>query len=185
MSSVDISKLKGVLGKAKHLIKNDDKVDMYSENYTNTNVSKNTSSKIPNVETDNVELLSSIPNTSKQINDPVRGMGRISEETIRNSKLPDSVKKMLMENPVQNPMNPMTSNTFNLEDVSDLVEKPNNKSAKIKVNEDIITGINEDKLRSMIKDVLIEYLSNDYNKKLTENVVKTLVNAGKVKIKNK
>ena len=50
-------------------------------------------------------------------------------------------------------------------------------------------GYNEDALRGMIKDVLIEYLSNEYSKNLTESVIKqtitTLINEGKITTKKK
>jgi hypothetical protein len=47
--------------------------------------------------------------------------------------------------------------------------------------------VNESDLRNMIKDVLIEYLTGDYQKNLTEGVIKktinTLIKEGKIKTK--
>ena len=47
--------------------------------------------------------------------------------------------------------------------------------------------ISEAGLRDMIKDVLIEYLSADYSKNITEGVIKktinTLIKEGKIKTK--
>ena len=48
-------------------------------------------------------------------------------------------------------------------------------------------NLNKDDLRDMIKDVLIEFLTNDYNKTITENTIKktinTLIKEGKIKTK--
>jgi hypothetical protein len=50
-------------------------------------------------------------------------------------------------------------------------------------NSDLIT-INKNELKDIIKDVLVEYLFNDYSKNLTESVIKktinTLIKEGKI-----
>jgi hypothetical protein len=50
-------------------------------------------------------------------------------------------------------------------------------------------GYSENVLKAMMKDVLIEYLSNEYSKNLTETVIKqtinTLINEGKITTKKK
>jgi hypothetical protein len=50
-------------------------------------------------------------------------------------------------------------------------------------------GHSDNVLRAMMKDVLIEYLSNEYSKNLTESVIKqtisTLINEGKITAKKK
>ena len=104
--------------------------------------------------------------------------------------MPDEIKRAMMENQIQQPdMN----HSFTLDDVSELIEdkpmptpstkRPVNNSNQQNGN----ININEAKLRDMIKDVLIEYLSGDYTQNITEGVIKktinTLIKEGKIKTK--
>ena len=128
---------------------------------------------------------------------PARQMGAPNKDAIMNSKLPEHVKKAMIENPIpQATMN----HTFNLEDVSDLIQDekpmppPQARTQRNVVNEGMMHNqpsgtitVNESDLRDMIKDVLIEYLTGDYQKNLTEGVIKktinTLIKEGKIKTK--
>ena len=186
--SADLSKLKNILGNAKNIITKDVK--------TNKNVDRNQPLPSPrqleemeekqlNYGMDSTEYLTEAEMVNKQgyqtnTQIPNTVNSEISEETIMNSNLPESVKKAFLDNPIKKPKS--INHTFNLEDVSDLVKKPKKMNETIQNN-----NLNKDDLRDMIKDVLIEFLTNDYNKTITENTIKktinTLIKEGKIKTK--
>lgn len=167
---VDLSKLKGILSNAKAVM---NKVD---ENHPKGPVGPSTTTQSTNYITE--EQFNTANSVQHQ---PQR---RITKESIQNSKLPEAVKKAMLENPIQQPNN--LNHTFNLEDVSELIEKPKKVNESIVQNSDKIT-VSESALRNIIKDVLLEYLTDDYNKKLTENAIKKTINMllkeGKIKTK--
>jgi len=187
--SADLSKLKNILGNAKNIINKDVK--------TNKNVNRNQPLPSPrqleemeekslNYGMDSTQYLTEEEMVMKQgyqtnTHVPNTVNSEISEETIINSNLPESVKKAFLDNPIKKPNS--INHTFNIDDVSDLIEKP-----KKNVNTNKGVGnIDETKIRDMIKDVLIEFLTNDYNKSITENTIKktinTLIKEGKIKTK--
>ena len=169
---VDLNKLKGILGNARAIM---NKVDS----------SSNTTPQPEN--TDNYitegEMLQ-----QQQQQQPMNQTRQITKESIMNSKLPEAVKKAMLENPIEQ-TNGLT-HTFSLDDVSDLVEnKPIKRKNKLNEtpNNNNRGSIDEKYLRELIKDVLLEYLTTDYSKNLTESVIKktirTLLKEGKVKTK--
>jgi len=166
---VDLSKLKGILSNAKAVM---NKVD---ENQSN-------GKPLPSNNTTTNYITEEQFNAANSVQQPTQRT--ITKESIQNSKLPEAVKKAMLENPIQQPNN--LNHTFNLEDVSDLIERPKQINESIVRNNDNIT-VNESTLRNIIKDVLLEFLTEDYNKKLTENTIKktinTLLKEGKIKTK--
>jgi hypothetical protein len=186
----DLSKLKGILSKAKSIIKNDGNFE--GGNLDGSKLRQDTSGYVSEQH---------LPSGQQghQHADPVRSMGAIDESTIMNSGLPQAVKDMYLKNPPQ-VVNPMGS--FSLEDMGDLVEKPlpmpsangqrrqvqpqQSLNENVMVNNDKIT-VSEAILRGIIKDVLLEFLTTDYTKNLTEGVIKktinTLIKEGKIKTK--
>jgi hypothetical protein len=179
----DLSKLKGILGNAKSII---NKVN--DGNYETGNIDSNAlvQSTDGYVSQGNV----STDNQAATMGNATRSMGQPNKNTIINSKMPEAIKKAMLENPISQPK---MNHTFNLDDVSDLIdEKPiTTQTPKNRVNESVIKGdmitISESSLKDMIKDVLIEYLSGDYSKNITEGVIKktinTLIKEGKIKTK--
>ena len=179
----DLSKLKGILGNAKAVM---NKVNNgnYEEGFVDGNSLVQSTEGY--VSQDNV----SIDSQAARMGNATRSMGQPNKNTIINSKMPEAIKKAMLENPISQPK---MNHTFNLDDVSDLIdEKPiPAPTAKRIVNEGVVKGdmitISEAGLRDMIKDVLIEYLSADYTKNITEGVIKktinTLIKEGKIKTK--
>lgn len=186
----DLSKLKGILGKAKAVM-----------NTVNEG----------NYQTGNIDASSLVQNTDNYSQTPIQGQMHsqpsayapssapqrpITEEAISKSGMPDSIKKIMLENPIQQPS---MNHSFSLDDVSELMEeKPMpaptaNRASRSQVNESVISQqndkftVSESTLRSIVKDVLIEYLTTDYQKQLTEGVIKktinTLIKEGKIKTK--
>lgn len=173
---VDLNKLKGILGNARAIM---NKVEGDTKTSNTNKYAENTDDYITES-----EMQQQLP-----INQATQNR-EITKETIMNSKLPDAVKKAMLENPIQQ-TNGLT-HTFSLDDVSDLVENKPTKRKK-RVNETSsnkkTSTINEKYLRELIKDVLIEYLTTDYSKNLTEGVIKktisTLLKEGKIKTKRR
>jgi hypothetical protein len=184
--SVDLSKLKGILGNAKAII-----------NKVNNNDFKTGNIDASSLQQDTNGYIDQGPTQTQTLADPTRQMANINQAAIANSKMPEAIKRAMMENPIsQSTMN----HTFNLNDVSDLIDDkpipltstPRTQTSKginesmIQNNNDTFT-VSESSLRGIIKDVLIEYLTTNYTKNLTEGVIKktinTLIKEGKIKTK--
>jgi hypothetical protein len=184
----DLSKLKGILGKAKAVMNTVEEGNFKKGNIDESILTQDTSSYANT-------LTPQMGNNN--FNTPVNNVQRpITEEAIRKSKMPEAIKKAMLENPIQQPT---INHTFSLDDVSDLIEKPmpapqaRRTTQPSRVNESVITQqndkimVSESVLRDMIKDILIEYLVGDYQKQLTEGVIKktinTLIKEGKIRTK--
>ena len=127
----------------------------------------------------------------------------ITEERIKKSKLPDSIKKLMLDKPIPQPT---FTNTFSLEDVNGLIddekyEKPlTNKGVvskqKVSVKPNIIKetyrqstgdGLTEADVRKICNEQMIEFLATYFTKSLTEEVQRKVVNqlleTGKIRVK--
>lgn len=124
-------------------------------------------------------------------------MASISPERIAQSKMPDAIKRAMLENPI--PQATM-GGSFALEDVMDFEkdEKPFNprtptptrKPSPQPMNENRIqsmVGLNEAEVRTIVKDEIIEFLTKYFTKSLSEDVqskvIKQLLESGKIKVK--
>lgn len=181
----DLSKLKGILGKAKAVMS-----AVNEGNYSTGNIDG--SSLIQ----DTTTYAQTLTQTGNNVSIPSNYQQRpITEQAIINSKMPEAIKRAMLENPI---VQPTMNHTFNLDDVSDLIEKPMpapsaRPVARTKINESVMSQqndkftVSESELRDVIKDVLIEYLTGEYQKQLTEGVIKktinTLIKEGKIKTK--
>lgn len=126
------------------------------------------------------------------------------ETRVNKSGLPDAVKKAMLEKKIEQP----TMSSFNLDDVRSLIDEDEERDFKIQtpktnpnvnksVNKAIIKeqtnndfgGIGRNELKGMIKDIMLEYLSTEFTKTLTESVIKqtinTLIKEGKLTVKKK
>jgi hypothetical protein len=131
-----------------------------------------------------------------------------NEDAIRNSKLPDVIKRAMIENPI--PKVSGLNHSFNAEDVSDLIEKPMgtpqtrrtqprqqpqqriNEQAYSNQNSGMIT-VTKEQLREMVDDIvnekLLEFFMKASTQRITEDAVKktltALVKEGKITAKKK
>jgi hypothetical protein len=188
----DLSKLKGILGNAKNIMNKVNTGNFQTGNVDSTALVQDTSNFVQGNNVPAENQVSSMGNPARQMSAP-------NAEAIRNSKMPDAVKKAMLENPIAQPT---INHTFNLDDVSDLIDEkpmpapsaPRTQTNRV-MNEQMV-GHNNDKftvsesaLRGIIKDVLVEYLAADYSKNLTEGVIKktinTLIKEGKIKTTRK
>lgn len=187
---VDVARLASILGKAKSVMKATE-----SGNYKTGNID----SSMLVQDTNNYVTEAYAPQAAIQQNsyaDPTRPIGTYNEQAIMNSKMPESIKKLMKETPIALPNNPI-GHTFNLDDVAHLMDKPapaatrnrqvvSENHSNYSNNGDMIT-VSKTQLKDIVKDVLIEYLTNEYSKTLTENTIKktinTLIKEGKISTK--
>lgn len=180
---IDLNRLKGILGNAKKVMSKVETGDFSTGNIDSRALTE-----------EGVKQLQ-----AEGVSRPVAQPATYDVDAIKNSKLPASVKKAMMENPIAQPTG--LNHTFTLDDVYDIAdEKPMplpTAKPRVSVNEQQLyqqpqqhfAGYSENVLKAMMKDVLIEYLSNEYSKNLTESVIKqtitTLINEGKISVKKK
>jgi hypothetical protein len=109
-------------------------------------------------------------------------------ESVKNSKLPEAIKKVMLENPIPQMVNP--NHTFTIDDVSELADKPMGlpripKTSKKQIvesynsNSNYIT-VSKEELNEMVSDMvnekLLEFFVQNHNKRITEDAVKKTIN---------
>lgn len=193
---VDASRLKGMLKGAKALM---DKVE--TGNYQTGNINIDTS-----ITGD--QLVESVhgnqvggENTTNVA--PKIVGGQPIYKNLETSRLPKSIKEAMIKQPI--PQMSMANNTFTLDDVSDLIEKPLPRNTPVTKRPQILETrqpisqvndtftVSETALRGIIQDVvnkqLLEFMSETFAKKLTEEAIKktinTLIKEGKISTKKR
>tara|TARA_R110001592_G_scaffold292834_1_gene562323 strand:- start:3434 stop:4027 length:594 start_codon:yes stop_codon:yes gene_type:complete len=189
---VDMSRLKGILGKAKAVMNTVNEGSYQPGNIDSSMITQDTSGYVDNPnEGAQSNIQQQQPSQQTPQFDSSRQPGRITEEALAKSGMPESIKKLMRDNPIVQ-SNPMMPNSFSLDDVPDLVQPKQTRQPIPKMNENVIKQddkftVSEASLRGIIKDVLVEYLAADYSKNLTEGVIKktinTLIKEGKIKTK--
>lgn len=118
-----------------------------------------------------------------------------SDDQVMNSRLPDNVKKAMISNRIPK-VSPL-SNTFSLDDVSEMVERPMGfpkvPQTKRNINESVSSSdtitISKTELKSMINESLANFFKQSYDNTLTENAIKKtiqmLIKEGKINVKQK
>jgi hypothetical protein len=186
---VDISRLKGILGNAKKVMKATDERFPNKAIKQSVNESHYNSGPIYN-ESDEKDMdfggYPDHPQGGQTIN-----VSDYTEEQVLNSKLPQAIKEAMLKNHI--PKLGGLPSKFSLEDLSDLVEKPNQRP-KTQINEvrtpqgNMIT-ISVEQLNEMIDNRVNKILVNMFAKNVTEQTIKktvtTLVNEGKLTLKKK
>lgn len=124
--------------------------------------------------------------------------GGYTREQVMASNLPPSVKEAMINSPI--PQLSMTPSTFTLEDMSELedIKMVHNKRVPltkaplretvIPKNNDMVT-ISRSELKDLINESLVNFLTQSYNKTLTEDAIKKTINMlikeGKISVKKK
>ena len=140
-------------------------------------------------------------------NNATRPIGNASPEQIRASKLPESIKKIMIENPI--PKVEMASGggpTFSIDDVKQLVrpqiaqpvpqqtsfsQVPNmiNETAIVNSQGKMLITMTEAELDKKINDALMNFMATTFTKQLKEETIKktisTLIKEGKIRVKQK
>ncbi len=196
---IDVSKLKGILKNSKALM---DKVE--TGDYQTGNVSIDDSISGDQL-IESVGGHSHYGENTTNVAPKIVG-GQPIYKNLETSKLPKSIKEAMLKQPI--PQMSMANSTFTLEDVSDLVDKPmparmpsanrpqpkpiTERHQPIQHVNDTFT-VSEAALRGIIHDVvnkqLLEFMSETFAKKLTEEAIKktinTLIKEGKIATKKK
>mgnify|MGYP003642213259 CR=1 FL=1 len=135
------------------------------------------------VEDNQTEYLSELP---QGVTEP----RPISNDMIQNSKLPDSIKKIMSENMIESPDMFVSDNTPDVSKVRmDLMggekdvqySKPNSLNELMKNKKNPIpTGqptanTNEDMIRGVVRDELLKIMSETYTKKIKEDTIKKTI----------
>ena len=143
------------------------------ENYGSTSNTKQSvdygseEKEIPNLTENFINKHSKTTNSVAPVNGKYRN--------INNSKMPDVIKKAMIENPIEIPETPF--HTFELDDVSDLLETTNTKKNVIKentnsivsnsVNEKTIRKIVREEMEDLVRSVIEEYFDKSL---MTEDI---------------
>lgn len=115
-------------------------------------------------------------------------------EQVMASKLPPNIKEAMIKNPIPQLQGPPSK--FSLEDLGDLVEKPQSKfkSPGVPLRESSDNyqqpmAIDHNVLKAMIKEAVAEYFKESYEKKITEaaisKTINLLIKEGKIQTKKK
>jgi hypothetical protein len=191
---VDINKLKGILGSAKSIMQ---KVENKDFSTGHVNARALTEEGVQELYNEGY----STPSNNSQLN-TVDPTSENYADTVKNSKLPDVIKRAMLDNPIPK-IQPTLTNTFSLNDDSDMIEKPmglpktpktssrNVSTLKENVshyNSDMIT-ISRAELSLLIKEEVMNFLTKSYTESLTESAIKktitTLIKEGKIVTKKK
>jgi len=154
------------------------------------------------------QLLESLPDGATPQGNPTRPMGNPSINKIENSNLPDSVKKLMIEQPI--PKMEMGSGggpTFSIDDVKSLVQPRQvpqqipqqgyvqqvpqqiNETSFVNTQGKMLITLTEAELDKKINDALLTFMATTFTKELKENTIKrtisTLIKEGKIKVKQK
>ena len=115
-------------------------------------------------------------------------------EQVMASNLPQNIKEAMIKNPIPQLQGPPSS--FSLEDLDELVEKPQSKFKSPGVplressgNHQPQMSIDPNMLKAMVKEAVAEYFKESYEKKITEaaiaKTINLLIREGKIQTKKK
>jgi hypothetical protein len=153
------------------------------------------------------QLLQSLPEGAVPQTNATREMGSPNADRIQNSRLPESVKRLMIDQPI--PKMEMGSGggpTFSMDDIKGMVTSSPEQApqqytpqqyAPQQANETVVTNsqgkmlitLTEAELDKKINDALMDFMAKTFAKNLTENTIKktisTLIKEGKLKVKSK
>lgn len=98
-------------------------------------------------------------------------------EQVMASKLPAAVKEAMLKNPIPQLQGPPSK--FSLEDLSDLVEKPERRAQPLRESSGSHQpqmSIDPNMLKAMVKEAVAEYFKESYEKQITEQAIKKTIN---------
>jgi hypothetical protein len=188
---IDVNRLKGILGNARNII---NKGDNFERGHVDQSMMVDGNQLVENAQ-------GGTPMANTQSVAPRMSGNQPVYNNIASSKMPDNIKKAMMEQPI--PQFGSPNHTFNLEDVMD--EKPmpmvnptprKQPSAPAPMRESYVSQpssdtftVSEAALRGIVKDILLEFMTETFTKTLSEDVIKktigTLIKEGKIGAKKK
>ena len=188
----NLAALKGILGKSKALMEH-----VETDNYQKGNLDASmmvTSDQLVEGKQMGNQMGGQMPMPQRSTQS--MNVSGYNDQMVDNSRLPDHIKNAMKEHkiPALNPANVMQS--FNLEDMGDLVEKPMPSPQQYqqqRINEQQqyqqpvqqTMNVNEQMIRNIVKEELLNILGGEYTKQIRESAIKstiqTLIKEGKVK----
>ena len=182
---VNIAALKGILANAKKVMnKVEEKSpkgskqpmrESYDDEYSNQSMYNEMDEREPVYE-------NFTPSTPSQMQPQM-----YTAEQVMASKLPAAVKEAMLKNPIPQLQGPPSK--FSLEDLGDLVDKPQRKQQPLResAGNQQSMSIDPNMLKSMIKEAVAEYFKESYEKRITEEAIKKTINVlikeGKIQTK--
>lgn len=156
--AADINRLKDILTKSKAVMKKTEE-QLGSTNTRNGNttyVNESEEKEIPNLTEQFTQKYGNVNKSVAPKGGHYPNMGK--------SKMPDAIKKAMMENPIDIPENPFSVGGFDLEDVPELVEQPRQmvretvETQTTNIDTDTIRQIVREEIEGVVRDVVGEYL---------------------------
>jgi hypothetical protein len=191
---IDVSRLKNILGGARAIM---DKVE--SGNYETGHVDGRALNE------DGIQQMMAEGITRPQVQHAVAPQINANQpmyKNINSSKMPSVIKEAMMKSPIPQMTGP--NHTFNYEDVADQVPpqrtpqfpqtprtnpQPVYEQQQIGANNNGTFTVSESALRAIVKDCLLEFMTQTFTQNLSEDVIKktitTLVKEGKLNVKKK
>jgi len=160
--AADINRLKDILTKSKAVMKKTEE-QLGSTNTRNGNttyVNEGEEKEMPNL---TEQFTQKYGMTDGKLSKSVAPKGG-NYPNMSKSKMPDAIKKAMMENPIDIPENPFSVGSFDLEDVPELVEQPKQmvrESVETKttnIDTNTIRQIVREEIEGVVRDVVGEYL---------------------------
>lgn len=158
----DINRLKDILTKSKAVMKKTEE-QLGSTNTRNGNttyVNEGEEKEMPNL---TEQFTQKYGMTDGKLSKSVAPKGG-NYPNMSKSKMPDAIKKAMMENPIDIPENPFSVGGFELEDVPELVEQPKQmvresvETQTTNIDTDTIRQIVREEIEGVVRDVVGEYL---------------------------
>ncbi len=160
--AADINRLKDILTKSKAVMKKTEE-QLGSTNTRNGNttyVNEGEEKEMPNL---TEQFTQKYGMADGKINKSVAPKGG-HYPNMGKSKMPDAIKKAMMETPIDIPENPFSVGGFDLEDVPELVEQPRQvvretvETQTTNIDTDTIRQIVREEIEGVVRDVVGEYL---------------------------
>ena len=195
---IDVSRLKSILGKAKHVMKATDqmfpekKLSQISESQRGLAGTPATSAPIYD-ERDEREPNYGEDHSGYLTEAPIHQPKDYTVESVMRSNLPPSIKQAMIDKHI--PKITSMPSKFSLDGLEDLVDKKPNRSQPIReaqrprqVDSDMLT-ISKSELNEMIENKVNEMIAKLYTKTISEQAIKktinTLISEGKISTKKK
>lgn len=183
---VDVNKLKAILLKSRQVMNKVETGDFKTGHVNGEDLIQETTDRLP----DNYQ--------GRDVSN--KKIGSITEDMVNNSRLPDSIKKAMLSNPI--PQASLT-HTFDLSDMEDMIEKkipaPKSKPRQVVTEnyeqpvQSIMKTIqqtptlNEDRIRGIVQEEMAKFFAGYFMKNMTENIqkqtIKGLIDNGIIKKK--
>lgn len=169
---VNLTALKGILANAKKVMNKIEDINPKGKQSVKENYDDGYSNQPMYTETDEREPAyeNFTPTTQMQPQ-------MYTPEQVMASKLPAAIKEAMLKNPIPQLQGPPSK--FSLEDLSDLIEKPQRKAQPLREssgNYEPQMSIDPNMLKAMVKEAVNEYFKESYEKRITEEAIKKTIN---------